>query len=50
MKTTFTNYRNAKEVVQEEAAECKGGWVGMDEYSNEYCGCCGQKINWSDNN
>ena len=25
-----------------------GGWVGMDEYSNEYCGCCGQKINWSD--
>lgn len=27
-----------------------GGWVGMDEYSNEYCGCCGQKINWSDNN
>ena len=25
-----------------------GGWVGMDEYYNEYCGCCGQKINWSD--
>ena len=25
-----------------------GGLVGMDEYSNEYCGCCGQKINWSD--
>ena len=27
-----------------------GGWVGMDEYSNEYCGCCGQKLDWSDNN
>lgn len=27
-----------------------GGWVGMDEYSNEYCGCCGQQINWCDNN
>ena len=25
-----------------------GGWVGMDEYSNEYCGCCGQKLDWSD--
>ena len=24
------------------------GWVGMDEYSNKYCGCCGQKIDWSD--
>ena len=25
-----------------------GGWVGMDEYSNNYCGCCGSKIDWSD--
>lgn len=25
------------------------GWVGMDEYSNKYCGCCGNKIDWSDN-
>ena len=24
------------------------GWVGMDEYSNKYCGCCGNKIDWSD--
>ena len=25
-----------------------GGWVGMDEYSNNYCGNCGQAIDWSD--
>lgn len=24
------------------------GWVGMDEYSNKYCGCCGNKIDWLD--
>lgn len=21
-------------------------WVGTDEYSNNYCGFCGQKIDW----
>ena len=25
-----------------------GGLVGMDEYSNKYCGCCGQKLDWGD--
>ena len=25
-----------------------GGLVGMDEYSNKYCGCCGQKSDWGD--
>mgnify|MGYP003469540549 CR=1 FL=1 len=27
-----------------------GGLVGMDEYSNKYCGCCGQKLDWGDEN
>lgn len=25
-----------------------GGLVGMNEYSNKYCGCCGQKLDWGD--
>ena len=25
-----------------------GDWVGMDEYSNNYCANCGQVIDWSD--